>query len=464
MSRTFIKELLESSCYGETFSIMGWIKTRRDSKGGFSFLELNDGTCLENLQVIAENNLENYTSEILKLYPGASIHVRGELTKSPGGKQNNEIIAKSVKVYGFCDPDHYPLQKQRISFEKLREVAHLRARTNTFGAIVRTRNAMSYATHSFFQERNFYYINTPIITTNDCEGAGELFRVTTLECAKADFTIAEGNPFAKDFFGQEANLTVSGQLEAETYACSLGNVYTFGPTFRAENSNTSRHLAEFWMIEPEMAFANLADDADLAEKYLKYVFSYLINNCKEDMEFFNTRIDKSLLERLTRVIEEDFITITYSEVVQTLIKSNKKFEFPIQMGMDLQSEHERYIVEEKIRKPVIVIDFPKKIKPFYMRVNDDNETVAAMDILLPGIGEIIGGSQREERLDNIKERMVELGLDPEPYSWYLDLRRFGTVPHAGFGVGFERLVQFSTGMKNIKDVIPYPRTPKNAKF
>ena len=449
---------------GKLVCVKGWLKTRRDSKGGFSFLEINDGSCLQNLQVVADNTLNNYQKEICNLYPGAALEVRGRLVKSQGPKQATEVRAESVSIFGFCDVKKYPLQKQRISFEKLRESTHLRGRTNTFGAIVRVRNAISMATHEFFQERNFYYLHTPIITTNDCEGAGQIFRVTTLDYQKSQDAEQGKNIFEDDFFGQEASLTVSGQLEAESYASAVGRVYTFGPTFRAENSNTSRHLAEFWMVEPEMAFADLADDVKLAESYLKFVFAYVMENCFDDMAFFNTRIDTSLLSRLHSIVESKFCVILYSEAIELLSKNPNEFEFPVKYGMDLQSEHERFLAEKAIGKPVILTNFPKKIKPFYMRLNEDTETVAAMDVLLPSIGEIIGGSQREERLDVLTQRMDELNLDKNSYWWYLDLRKFGTVPHSGFGAGFERLVQFCTGMKNIRDVIPFPRTPKNAKI
>ena len=464
MNKSQIKSLLSKGQIGKQYLVCGWLKTRRDSKGGYSFLEVNDGSCLRNLQIIAEKNLDNYNKEILNLYPGAALKIQGSLVESPGCEQTIEMHAENIEVCGFCDIDEYPLKKQRIPFDKLREYAHLRARTNTFGAITRVRNAMSFATHQFFQDRDFNYINTPIITTNDCEGAGQMFKVTTLDIPKLIGQTKVDDIFADDFFGEGAGLAVSGQLEAETIACALGNVYTFGPTFRAENSNTSRHLAEFWMVEPEMAFATLKDDISLAEEYLKFIFSHILNHCSEDMEFFNLRIEKTIIERLKTIIENEFQIIPYKEAIKILDRHKKKFKFPVIYGMDLKSEHERFLVENEFRKPIVIIDFPKEIKPFYMRVNDDNETVAAMDVLLPGIGEIIGGSQREERLDIISSRMVGLGLNLDQYRWYLDLRRFGTVPHSGFGVGFERLVQFCTGMSNIRDVIPYPRTPRNAKF
>ena len=427
-------------------------------------MEVNDGSCLRNLQVVVDNTLANYEDEIRMLHPGASLKIQGILMESPGPKQPAELRAESVWVYGFCEPNTYPLQKQRISFEKLREVAHLRGRTNTFGAITRLRNAITMATHNFFQDRNFYYLNTPIITTSDCEGAGQTFRVTTLDHGKPSSGEHKSSVYEHDFFGQEASLTVSGQLEAESYACALGRVYTFGPTFRAENSNTSRHLAEFWMVEPEMAFADLNDDIELAEDYLKFIFSYTIERCHEDINFFNDRIDNTLLARLDAIVNSEFTVMTYAEVIEILSKEKGRFEFPVEYGVDLQSEHERFLTEKAVNKPVTIINFPKSIKPFYMRLNDDNTTVAAMDVLLPSIGEIIGGSQREEREHVLTQRMTDFNLDVDHYWWYVDLRRFGTVPHSGFGVGFERLVQFCTGMKNIRDAIPFPRFPKNAKF
>jgi len=463
MKREFIKSALNSDILDREITVAGWIRTRRDSKGGFSFIELNDGSCFGNIQIIADNTLPNYKDEIQHLFPGASIKVCGKLVASQGKGQSKEIIASEVHVFGNCEPTEYPLQKQRISFERLRELAHLRARTNTFGAIARLRNALSTATHNFFQENGFYYLHTPIITTSDCEGAGEMFAVSTLnpenmptENGKIDYT--------KDFFGKRAGLTVSGQLEAETYACALGNVYTFGPTFRAENSNTRRHLAEFWMVEPEMAFADINDDAELAQNYIQYLFRYVLDNCGDDLNFFNARIDKTLLERLTTLAASRFEIISYTEAVDILIKSDAKFEFPVRWGIDLQSEHERYLTEQAFNTPVTVIDYPKEIKAFYMRQNDDDKTVAAMDVLLPQVGEIIGGSQREDRLDLLEQRIRESNLDPADYWWYCDLRRFGSVPHAGFGLGFERIVQFCSGMHNIRDVIPFPRTPNNAEF
>ncbi len=463
MKREFIKSVLNSNELDREVTIAGWVRTRRDSKGGFSFIELNDGSCFGNIQIIADKDLSNYGDEIQHLFPGASIRATGKVVESQGKGQSKEILATEIHIFGNCEPTEYPLQKQRISFERLRELAHLRPRTNSFGAIARLRNELSMATHNFFQKQGFYYLHTPIITTNDCEGAGDMFAVSTLnndnlpkENGKTDYS--------KDFFGKRAGLTVSGQLEAESYACALGNVYTFGPTFRAENSNTRRHLAEFWMVEPEMAFADLADDAQLAQDYIQYLFRHVLENCADDLDFFNARIDKSLLERLNTLADSRFEIITYTEAIDILTKSDQKFEFPVKWGVDLQSEHERYLTEQAFKTPVTVIDYPKEIKAFYMRMNDDNKTVAAMDVLLPQIGELIGGSQREDRLDLLENRIREINLDPKDYWWYCDLRRFGSVPHAGFGLGFERMVQFCSGMKNIRDVIPFPRTPNNAEF
>ena len=465
IKRTLIKDIFSKTKIGSIVKVAGWLRTRRDSKGGFSFLELNDGTCLKNLQIIASDSLENYDSEIEKLFPGSSIQVTGTLLESPAKGQSVEISAEKIKILGFSDPLEYPIGKQRISFEKLRSIAHLRARTNTFGAVARIRNTLAAATHRFFQEKSFIYVHTPIITASDCEGAGEMFRVTTLPPDHAVGRNSEGAlDFSKDFFGKQANLTVSGQLEGETYACALSNIYTFGPTFRAENSNTRRHLSEFWMIEPEMAFADLLDDSDLAEEYLKYLFNAVLNENSEDMKFFDSRIEKGIIKKLTELTQTEFRRISYTEAIQILKMSGENFEFNPEWGIDLQSEHERFLTEKHFLSPVVIINYPKSIKPFYMRVNDDEKTVAAMDILLPSVGEIIGGSQREERLNILKERMLECGVTPGDYSWYCDLRRFGTVPHAGFGLGFERIVQFCTGMQNIRDVIPFPRTPKNIDF
>lgn len=465
MKRTLIKDVMTQVEPGTEVTVGGWLRTRRDSKGGFSFLELNDGSCFSSLQIVADNELDNYESEILKLHPGSSILATGKLVPSQGRGQSVEVQASRIKVLGACDPTEYPLGKQRVSFERLRELAHLRPRTNTFGAVARVRHALAYATHTFFHDRKFLYVNTPIITTSDCEGAGEMFQVTALGLNSLPLHENTGRvDYAPDFFGRQASLTVSGQLEAETYACALSNVYTFGPTFRAENSNTRRHLAEFWMVEPEMAFADLHDDADLAEDYIRFLFQYVLENCKEDLEFFNKRIDNGLMERLEGLAETSFRRITYTEAIHRLAEADTEFEYNPTWGADLQSEHERYLTEQVYGEPVTVTDYPKTIKAFYMRLNDDGETVAAMDVLLPQVGEIIGGSQREDRIDVLDARIREFGLEPETYWWYRDLRRFGSVPHAGFGLGFERFVQFCTGMHNIRDVIPFPRTPNNAEF
>lgn len=463
MTRELIKHVRSSKKLDRTVKVAGWVRTRRDSKAGFSFIELNDGSCLGNLQIIADAELDNYQSEIVKLFPGASISVEGQLVASAGKGQAVEVKADNVKILGFSEPTEYPLQKSRVSFERLREIAHLRPRTNSFGAVVRLRNALAYASHRFFQDRDFYYVHTPIITANDCEGAGEMFQVTTLDMEKlrgSEKTI----DYAQDFFGRKAHLTVSGQLNVETHACALGNVYTFGPTFRAENSNTRRHLAEFWMIEPEMAFADLQDDADLAEAYLKFLVRYVLEHCKDDLEFFNKRIDKGLLQRLEPIANSTFKRIDYTDAIKQLEKAKGSFEFVPSWGADLQAEHEKYLTETVFKAPVIVLNYPRDIKAFYMHLNDDEKTVAAMDVLLPGIGEIIGGSQREARADVLEQRIRDMDLNPADYAWYLDLRRFGSVPHAGFGLGFERMMLFCSGMQNIRDVIPFPRAPRNAEF
>jgi len=449
---------------GQTVVVRGWVRTRRDSKAGFSFLELNDGSCFGNLQVIAEGQLENYESEIKKLSTGASVVVEGSVQASPAAGQPTELKAARVRVLGWCDSDKYPIQKKGISFEYLRTQAHLRPRTNTFGAVARVRNQVCQSIHNFYQERGFLYVHAPIITTSDCEGAGQMFKVTSLNLEQLPRTQQGQVDFSRDFFHRPAHLTVSGQLEAETFACGLGKVYTFGPTFRAENSNTSRHLAEFWMIEPEMAFYDLNDNMDLAEAFIKRIVKDVLESCAEDLQFFQQRIDKEILTTLQNVLAQDFLRLSYTEAVAILERSGKTFNFPVAWGRDLQSEHERYLTEEHFKQPVILYDYPKTIKAFYMRLNDDDKTVRAMDVLVPRVGEIIGGSQREERLDVLERRLREQQLNPEDYWWYLDLRRFGTVPHAGFGLGLERCVQFVTGMENIRDVIPYPRTPGNAEF
>ena len=464
MHRELIKKLLLEGKIGQSAKVSGWVKTRRDSKGGFSFIELNDGSCFANIQVVADSSLENYASEVAKLFPGASVSIEGELVESPGKGQRIELRAEKIQVFGFCDPLKYPLGKQRVSFERLREIAHLRPRSNTFGAVARVRNILANATREFFQLRDFILVHTPIITASDCEGAGEMFQVTTLPMDSTPLDADGSVDYDSDFFARKASLTVSGQLNGESYACALGNIYTFGPTFRAENSNTRRHLAEFWMIEPEMAFADLNDDADLAEEFLKFLFKSVIEQGMEDLEFFDARIEKGLIQRLAKLAAADFTRITYSEAIARLADSGADFEFPVKWGMDLQSEHERHLTEKTFDSPVIVTNYPSKIKPFYMRLDEGGETVSAMDVLLPHVGEIIGGSQREERLDVLDARIAESGMSPESYWWYRELREFGTVPHAGFGLGFERIVQFCTGMKNIRDVIPFPRTPRNADF
>lgn len=458
-----VVEARKPESIGGQVRVQGWIRTRRDSKGGFSFLEVNDGSCLANIQVIADAELPNYESEVKKLSPGCSVTIEGEVKASGGKGQATEILAASVTVHGWADPESYPLQKKRHSFEKLREWAHLRPRTNAFGAVARVRNCVCRSIHDFFQEEGFLYVHTPVITASDCEGAGEMFKVTTLNLEDLPKENGKVN-YAMDFFDRPSYLTVSGQLEAEIFATALGKVYTFGPTFRAENSNTSRHLAEFWMIEPEMAFYELTDNMDLAEKFLKRVCGDVLERCGEDMEFFNLRIDNTVIETLNGIIDGDFVRMTYTEAIDILASSGHDFEFEIGWGHDLQSEHERYLTEEHCRRPVILYDYPRTIKPFYMRVNDDEKTVRAMDVLTPKVGEIIGGSQREERLDVLTSRMAEQDLNAEDYWWYLDLRRFGTVPHSGFGLGLERVIQFITGMANIRDVIPFPRTPGNAEF
>ena len=463
MIRTRIKEILSSGRIDSGVTITGWVRSRRDSKGGFSFLDVSDGSCLKGLQVIADGSLGNYGSEILKIQTGCSVRATGILAESPGKEQSLELKAEEIEILGWADPEEYPLQKKRHSFEFLRTIAHLRPRTNTFGAVARVRNELSWAIHSFFQERGFIYLHTPIITGSDCEGAGDMFRVTTMDLDNIPKKDGKAD-LSKDFFGVSAGLTVSGQLEAEIYALAMGDVYTFGPTFRAENSNTSRHLAEFWMVEPEMAFCELEDNADLASSFLKYLFSSVLENCEEDMKLFNNFIDKTLIETLEKIIGDDFERLTYSQGIDLLQKADEKFEFPVHWGVDLQSEHERYLCEKLFKKPVIVTDYPREIKPFYMKLNKDGKTVRAMDVLVPKIGEIIGGSQREDDYDTLKERIIEAGLKLDDYWWYLELRKFGSAPHSGFGLGFERLVQFVTGLNNIRDVIPFPRTPGNVSF
>jgi asparaginyl-tRNA synthetase len=463
MARTRIAQVLQEGEPGAKVKIGGWVRTRRDSKHGFSFIEVNDGSSLSGLQIVIDSDAPGY-DRVKEITTGASVIVSGELKESQGKGQRVELQASNLELVGLADAETYPLQKKRHSFEFLREIAHLRPRTNTFGAMTRVRNAASAAVHEFFQERHFYYIQTPIITTSDCEGAGQLFQVTTLNLERIAELEKTKIDFTQDFFGKPAALTVSGQLEAEIFATSVGDCYTFGPTFRAENSNTTRHLAEFWMIEPEMPFCDLNDDMDLAEAFIKHICSRVMERCAEDIEFFNLRIDKTLLETLKNITENDFIRLPYTEAVEILQNSGQKFEFSVEWGSDLQSEHERFLTEQHFKQPVILYDYPRTIKPFYMRCNDDGKTVRAMDVLVPRVGEIIGGSQREERLDALTSRMEECGLNPDDYWWYVDLRRYGTVPHAGFGLGFERLIQLMTGMVNIRDCIPFPRTPKNAEF
>lgn len=464
MEKLSVRELYkDSSSYGDKkVKLCGWIRTIRDSKT-FGFIELNDGTFFKNVQIVFEEGRVPNFKEITKLTVGSAIIVEGDVILTPGAKQPFEIKADTIEVEGFA-PSDYPLQKKRHSFEYLRSIAHLRPRTNTFSAVFRVRSVAAYAIHKFFQERNFVYVNTPIITGSDAEGAGEMFRITTLDPVNPPKTEEGKIDYSKDFFGKETNLTVSGQLSAETYAMAFHNVYTFGPTFRAENSNTARHAAEFWMIEPEIAFADLNDDMKLAEDMLKFVIRYVLENCREEMEFFNNFVDKGLLERLENIVSSDFGRITYTEAIEILEKVKDRFEYPVSWGTDLQTEHERYLTEEVFKKPVFVTNYPKEIKAFYMRLNDDNKTVAAMDCLVPGVGEIIGGSQREERLDILQNRIKELGMKEEDYWWYLELRKYGGTRHAGFGLGFERAIMYLTGMSNIRDVISYPRTTKSADF
>src|SRR6516165_10460493 len=463
MDRTTVAQARREDYIGKKVHLQGWVRTRRDSKGGFSFIELNDGSSFGNVQIVADANLPNYESEIKKLNVGCSVTIEGEVRKSPAKGQATEVQATNIIVHGWCDADAYPIQKKGASFEFLRTVAHLRTRTNTFGAMARVRNCVSNSIHRFFQEQGFLYIHAPIITASDCEGAGELFRVTTLDPAKPPLLNGKID-YGQDFFGKPTYLTVSGQLQGEIFACGLGKVYTFGPTFRAENSNTSRHLAEFWMIEPEMAFFDLYDNMTLAEAFIKRLISDALSKCSEDMKFFEERIDKEALTRAAAILKTPFLRVTYTDAIDILLKSGKTFEYPVKWGIDLQSEHERFLTEEHFKNTVILHDYPRTLKPFYMRVNDDGKTVRAMDVLVPGVGEIIGGSQREERLDVLEGRMKEQKLNPEAYWWYLDLRKYGTVPHSGFGLGLERTVQFVTGMANIRDVIPFPRTPGSADF
>ena len=459
-----VKNLLgDEALIGSHVTVQGWLRSKRDSKAGISFLAVNDGSHFDSLQCVAPKELDNYEDEVLKLSTGCAVIVSGELVASQGGGQSVEIQASHVELIGgIDDPESYPIAKKRHTFEYLRTQAHLRTRTNTFGAVTRVRHTLANAIHDFFHSEDFYWVNTPIITASDCEGAGELFRVSTLDLTNLPRDDKGQVDTSQDFFGSDAYLTVSGQLAIESYCLSMSKVYTFGPTFRAENSNTSRHLAEFWMVEPEVAFADLTDNAALAERLLKSVTRRVLNDCENDLGFFQQRIDNTVLERLTNIVDQPFVKVTYSDAIDILLKSGKKFEFPVEWGIDMASEHERFLSETHFKAPVVVTDYPRDIKAFYMRLNDDERTVAAMDVLAPGIGEIIGGSQREERLDVLDARMDEALKDT--LWWYRDLRRYGTVPHAGFGLGFERLVAYITGMENVRDVIPFPRTPGNAEF
>ena len=449
---------------GQQLTVRGWVRSKRDSKAGISFIAIHDGSCFDTIQAVIPSELANYETEVLQITTGCAVIISGELVESQGKGQSVEMQASSVEVIGWVDDaETYPIAKKRHSFEYLRTVAHLRPRTNSFGAVTRVRTTLAHAIHDYFFQRDFHWINTPIITANDCEGAGELFRVSTLDLANPPRGGDGSIDFSQDFFGSESFLTVSGQLNVEAYCLAMSKVYTFGPTFRAENSHTSRHLAEFWMVEPEIAFADLSDLSDLAEDLLKHVFTEVLEKCADDMAFFEQRIDNTVIQRLRTVIDSSFERIEYTEAVELLLNCGEKFEFPVQWGSDLQSEHERYLAEKHIGRPVVVMNYPSEIKAFYMRLNDDGKTVAAMDVLAPGIGEIIGGSQREERLDVLDARMAEHDLTGE-MGWYRDLRRYGTVPHAGFGLGFERLLSYITGMENIRDVIPFPRTPGSADF
>lgn len=465
MENRDIKSLLSSdSAIGNQVTVRGWVRSRRDSKAGISFIHLYDGSCFDPIQAVVPDTLPNYQQDVLKITTGCAVEISGVLSESAGKGQSCEIQASAVTVMGWVDdPDTYPIAKKRHTFEYLRQVAHLRPRTNAFGAISRVRTTLSSAIHRYFHERGYHWVNTPIITASDCEGAGEMFRVSTLDLANLPRATDGSVDFEEDFFGREAFLTVSGQLNAEAYALALSKVYTFGPTFRAENSNTSRHLAEFWMVEPEVAFADLNDNAALAEDFLKYIFRAVLEERPDDMAFFAQRVDKGAIERLESVVQSDFEYMDYADAIDILRNSGESFVFPVEWGLDLQSEHEQYLAEKHVGRPVILMNYPASIKAFYMRMNDDGETVAAMDVLAPGIGEIIGGSQREERLDVLDRRIAELGIQGD-MGWYRDLRRYGTVPHSGFGMGFERVVNYVTGMENIRDAIPFPRTPKHAPF
>jgi asparaginyl-tRNA synthetase len=461
MQRTRIKDALKSQRPLDAVLIKGWVRTRRDAKG-FSFLEINDGSCLKNLQVVVDETVPTF-AHLKDVSTGAAVEVQGALVASPGAGQAWEIRAAELKLVGGADPETYPLQKKRHTDEFLRTIAHLRPRTNKYGALFRIRSEAAFAVHRFFRDRGFFCLHSPILTGSDCEGAGEMFRVTTLPQCPPPPPENE-SPFAADFFGKEASLTVSGQLEAELFAAALGNVYTFGPTFRAENSNTPRHAAEFWMIEPEMAFADLNDDMDLAEDLVKAMTTHVMENCREDLDLFARFVDKDLMRNLEAIAAEPYVRLPYAEAIDILKGSGRVFEFPVDFGADLQTEHERFLCEERFRKPVIVYNYPREIKAFYMRLNEDEKTVAAMDLLVPRIGELVGGSQREERYEVLNRRIVEAGMRADAYWWYLDTRRFGSVPHAGFGLGFERFLMMATGVTNIRDVIPFPRTPKHLEF
>ena len=461
LKRTKIAKLLASEQPVAEVLVKGWVRTRRDAKD-FSFIEVNDGSCLKNIQIIANNNLNNY-EEVKKLSTGSSLAVKGALVESKGGSQKYEVVADEIEIYGLA-PEDFPLQKKKHTDEYLRTIAHLRPRTNKYGAAFRVRSELSFAIHKFFNERGFRYVHTPIITASDCEGAGEMFQVTTLDINNPPRTEDGKIDYSRDFFGKEARLTVSGQLNGEMYACALGDIYTFGPTFRAENSNTTRHAAEFWMIEPEMAFADIHDDMDLAEDMVKFCIRHVMTACADDLALFDKYVEPGLLNKLNNILEHDFARITYAEAIEIMQKSGHKFEYQPEFGIDMQTEHERYLAEQYFKRPVIVRDYPKEIKAFYMRLNDDGRTVAAMDVLVPGIGELIGGSQREERYDVLVRRIRENGMHEDDYGWYLDSRRYGTVPHAGFGLGFERMMMLLTGIGNIRDVIPFPRTPKSVNF
>ena len=465
MQKISVADARKADAVGKTVLLRGWVRTRRDSKGGFSFIELNDGSCQGNVQVVAPGELPNYEAVVKHLHTGSSVAIEGEVKASPAKGQATEVLATKVERIGDAPAETYPLQKKGHSFEFLRSIAHLRPRTNTFGAIARLRHQVSMSIHQFFHEHGFYYVHTPVITASDCEGAGAMFRVSTLD-PDAPPKVDGKVDYTKDFFGKPAYLTVSGQLQGEAFACALGRIYTFGPTFRAENSNTPRHLAEFWMIEPEMAFFDLTDNMDLAEAFLKRIISDALKFCMEDLTFFAEKLEnnKGLFDKLNNVLNNPFKRVSYTEGVDILLKSGKTLEYPVAWGVDLQSEHERYLAEQHFKCPVILYDYPRTLKPFYMKVNEDEKTVRAMDVLVPGVGEIIGGSQREERLEVLEARIREQGMHPEGYSWYCDLRRYGTVPHSGFGLGLERTLLFLSGMANIRDVIPFPRTPGNAEF